>query len=115
MSMSSPIAVVAAYKFKPSVTESEMWALLREHRATVLAEGLRTAREPWVLQSYADPRQLLEIFEWKDEVSGRGAQDNPRVFAVWQKFATLCDHVGLSLAKTAEANAPFAHFKPVRL
>ncbi|MCE9593038.1 MAG: hypothetical protein K8S98_02495 [Planctomycetes bacterium] len=113
--MSSPMAVVAAYKFKSSVGESEMWALLREHRATIQAEGLGTAREPWVLQSYTDPRQLLEIFEWKDEAAGRAAPNNPRVFAVWQKFATLCDAVGLSLAKTAEANAPFAHFKPVRL
>ncbi|MCC6409678.1 MAG: hypothetical protein IT453_21165 [Planctomycetes bacterium] len=113
--MSEPIAVIAVYRFKASVTEHAMRALLLEHRATLVAEGLVSEREPWVLQSRVDAAELVEVFEWKDEAAGRSAGSNPRVLAVWAEFAAQCDTVGLSLAKTAEATAPFAHFKSWRM
>ena len=113
--MSEPLAVIAVYRFKASVGEDAIRELLREHRATLVAEALVTERAPWVLQSLSDPRELVEVFEWKDEAAGRGAASNPRVFAVWGKFAAQCETVGLSLAKTAEAAAPFAHFKSWRM
>lgn len=113
--MSEPVAVIAVYRFKSSTNEAAIRALLVEHRATLESEGLVTERKPWVFQSFADPLEIVEVFEWKDEAAGRSVERHPRVLAVWQKFATLCDTVGLSLAKTAEAAAPFAHFKSWRL
>ncbi|MBI5432682.1 MAG: hypothetical protein HZA52_07625 [Planctomycetes bacterium] len=113
--MSEPIAVIAVYRFKASVAEDAMRVLLVEHRATLVAEGLVSERTPWVLQSRVDPTELVEVFEWKDEAAGRAAGSNPRVLAVWGKFAAQCETVGLSLAKTAEAAAPFAHFKSWRM
>ena len=113
--MSQALAVIVSYKFKADVAEPDIHALLREHRRTVLAEGLGTARQPWVLQSLKDPRQYLEIFEWKDEAAGRGAAGNPHVFAVWTKFGQMCEKVGMSLGKIAEASQEFAHFRPVEV
>ncbi len=113
--MAEPICAVVVYAFKASTPEAAMWDLLREHRATLAAERLTTTREPWILQSYANSREVLEIFEWVDETAGRAAPQNPKVLAVWAKAASLCDSVGASLAKTAEVNAPFAHFRSVRI
>lgn len=113
--MSEPIAVIAVYRFKRSTSEAAIRALLVEHRATLTAEKLVSEREPWVFQSLTDPLQIVEVFEWKDEAAGRAAGANPRVAAVWAEFAALCERVGLSLAETAEARAPFAHFRSWRL
>jgi quinol monooxygenase YgiN len=109
--MSAPIAVIVVYRFKPSVSDDAIRALLVEHRSTLRAERLVTEREPWVLRSRVDRCEFVEVFEWRDEAAGRSAQANPRVQAVWGKFAAQCETVGLSLGKTAEAQHPFAHFE----
>jgi len=106
-----PHAVLATYRFKASTSIDDVRTLLRDHAAVLLEQGLRTPREPWILVSLSDPRQVLEVFEWVDATAADRAHENPAVMELWGRFGALADEVGVAPGALAEAGEPFPHFR----
>ena len=56
---------------------------------------------------------LVEMFEWASPAAIEEAHANPRVQAMWARFAACCDYVPLN--SLAEAGDMFAEFEPVHI
>lgn len=97
--------VIAAFRPKPG-REVDLLACVRDHLPILRAEGLATARPPIVLR--AADGTLLEIFEWVSPAAIDAAHANPRVLALWERYAACCDYV--TLADLAEAKQQFPSF-----
>jgi hypothetical protein len=101
--------VIVAYKPKPGKLD-DLLQLTREHLAILRAEGLATERSAIVGQAADDT--VVEVFEW--EAGGvEKAHTNPRVGALWSRYAQACDIVPLKML--AEAGDLFASFAPFDL
>jgi hypothetical protein len=99
--------VIVAYKPKPGKA-AELLQLSREHVPLLREERLSTDRTAIVCQ--AADETVVEIFEW--EAGGpEQAHTNPRVLALWERYAAACDYVPLSVLP--EAGQTFASFVPV--
>lgn len=110
-----PHAVLAVYRFKPTATREAIAGLLRDHARVLLEEKLRTPREPWVLESAEDPKQILEIFEWVDATAADRAHHNPSIQAMWGRFGALVDDLGLTPSQLKEAKERFPHFLSIKV
>lgn len=102
-----PVVYVGCYRPKPG-KEAELLALVRRHVPALRAEGLATERPATILRSFEDGT-ILEIAEWRSEEASRSAHDNPRVQALWEAFAEVCEF--LPLSALPECRRPFAHFE----
>jgi hypothetical protein len=102
-----PIAI-AVFRPKPG-KEDDLLACAHDHLPVLRGEGLATQRAPLVLR--ASDGSLLEIFEWVSEAAVEAAHSNPRVLALWERYAACCDYVTLS--DLPEAKAMFPHFELV--
>jgi hypothetical protein len=103
--MSEPQIAIIAYKPKPG-KESDLAQLMREHAAILRQEGLATDRP--VIACQAADSTVIEVFEWEANALEK-AHSNPRVRALWERYARPCDNVPLqSLPETA---LMFAGFK----
>ncbi len=109
--MSEPQTVLAVYRFKKSTSADDVRALLRDHARALLETKLRTKREPWVVQSLADPRFVIEVFEWVDPGAAERAHTTPAIQEIWGRFAALAEDVGIQLADVPEGKQRFAHFR----
>jgi hypothetical protein len=106
--MSIPRLVIVAYRPKAGKAN----ALLNEIRdlhPLLRSEGLATDREPTIMR--AADGTLIEVFEWASPAAIEEAHGNPRVQAMWGRFAAFCDY--LPLNALPEAAGPFAEFEPV--
>lgn len=103
-------AVIAAYRPKPG-KGSELRKLIRQHRRTLDAASLITARPTLLLRARSDGT-VLEIFEWKSAKAADKAHQNATVRKLWTKFAKIADFVPLS--SIAEADKVFSHFEALR-
>ena len=100
--------VIVAYRPKPG-KEDILLAEVRDHVHLLRSEGLATDRYPIVMR--AKGGAILEVFEWASPAAIEEAHSNPRVQAMWGRFANCCDYVPLnSLAEAAEM---FAEFEPL--
>jgi quinol monooxygenase YgiN len=102
--------VIVVYRPKPG-REAELLGLVREHVPALRADGLATAREPLVMR--AADGALVEIFEWTSAEAVEGAHHNPKVMAMWGRFAEVCDYA--TLADLPEAQRMFSPFESVEL
>ena len=109
-----PHAVLAIYRLKPTATRDAVLGLLRDHARVLLEEKLRTAREPYILESETDSRVIVEIFEWVDATAADRAHKNPAVQSMWGRFGALTDEVGLPPGSLPEAKEHFPHFVSLR-
>lgn len=103
-----PLVSIATYRPKPGCGES-LRNLLLDHTDLLRAEGLVTTRPSLLLS--AQDGTLLEIFEWVSGAAIDEAHDNPRVMERWEALSAACDYI--PLAELAEAQAPFAGFRPL--
>ena len=100
--------VIACYKPKPDRRDA-LRELVETHIPTLRAEGLITDRRP-ILMEAADGT-LIEVFEWRSSDAIQAAHANPRVLAMWEQFAQVCDYV--PVGTVAEAAVPFSEFTPL--
>jgi hypothetical protein len=56
---------------------------------------------------------MIEVFEWASPAAIEEAHSNPRVQAMWKRFAACCDYAPLNTL--AEAADLFAEFEPVEI
>lgn len=108
MTQPIPRIVIVACRPKPGKA-AQLLSEVRDHHPLLRSEGLATDRAPVVMQ--AADGTVLEVFEWASAAAIEEAHGNPRVQAMWARFAAVCDYVPLS--GLAEAAALFAEFSPV--
>ena len=112
--MSVPRLVIVAYRPKPG-QEPVLLAELRDHVHVLRSEGLATDRP--VIHMRAKDGTLVEVFEWASPAADgvialtpiEQAHANPRVSAMWERFAACCDYVPLNTL--SEAGDLFAEFE----
>ena len=54
---------------------------------------------------------LIEVFEWRSPAAIEAAHTNPRVLAMWERYAQVCDYV--PVGTVPEAAELFAEFTPL--
>lgn len=108
--MSIPRMVIVAYRPKPG-KEEVLLSEVRDHVHLLRSEGLATDRPATVMR--ARDGTLVEVFEWASPAAIAEAHSNPRVQAMWGRFAACCDTIPLS--SLAEAGEMFAEFEAVDL
>lgn len=104
--MSIPRIVIVAYRPKPG-KEQVLLAEVRDHVPLLRSEGLATDRHP--VHMRAKDGTVVEVFEWASPAAIEQAHANPRVQAMWSRFAACCDYVPLNTL--AEAGDMFAEFE----
>ena len=104
--MPIPRIVIAAYRPKPGQA-MVLFAEVRDHHPLLRSEGLATDRKPVIMTSRAGV--IIEVFEWASPDAIEEAHHNPRVQAMWARFAACCDYVPLNTL--AEAGNLFAEFE----
>lgn len=102
------VMVIALFRPRPG-KEADLMACMRDHQPVLRAEGLVTDRPAYVMR--AADGTLLEVFEWRSQASIDAAHQNPRVHALWARYAACCDYV--TLGDLAEAKEMFPGFAPV--
>jgi hypothetical protein len=103
--MPIPRIVIVAYRPKPG-QDAVLAAEVRDHHPLLRSEGLATDRKPVVMQ--AADNVIVEMFEWASADAIAEAHHNPRVQAMWKRFAACCDYVPLNaLPETANLFAEF--------
>ncbi len=108
--MSEAITRIAISAYRPEDgKEQVLLSEVRDHHPLLWSEGLVTGRQPIILR--AKDGTILEIFEWASPAAIEEAHDNPRVTAMWERFARCCDYVPLS--DLSEAALLFAEFEPL--
>ncbi len=100
--------VIACYKPKPD-RAAALRELVESHIPTLRAERLITDRAPMLME--AGDGTLIEVFEWRSTEAIQAAHANPRVLAMWERFAQVCDHV--PVGRVPEAAVPFSEFTPM--
>jgi quinol monooxygenase YgiN len=108
--MTIPRLVIVAYRPKPGKADI-LLAEVRDHVHLLRSEGLATDRHPVVMR--AKDGTIIEVFEWASPAAIAEAHTNPRVQAMWGRFAACCDYTPLNTL--AEAAALFAEFEPVEI
>ena len=108
--MSIPRMVIVAYRPKAG-KDAVLLSEVRDHVHLLRSEGLATDRPATVMR--AKDGSLIEIFEWASPAAIEEAHANPRVQAMWARFAACCDYVPLN--SLAEAGEMFAEFEPVHI
>jgi hypothetical protein len=105
-----PRLVIVAYRPKPGKADL-LDAELRDHVHLLRSEGLATDRHPVLMR--AKDGTMIEVFEWASPAAIEEAHANPRVQAMWARFAQCCDYVPLNTL--FEAADLFAEFEPVEI
>ena len=108
--MTIPRVVIVAYRPKPGQGEA-LLAEVRDHHHLLRSEGLATDRRPIVMR--AKDGTILEVFEWASPAAIEEAHSNPRVQAMWARFARCCDYAPLNSLE--EAAGMFAEFEPLEI
>ena len=101
--------VIVAFKPRPG-READLPQLAAEHLPLLRAEGLVTSRAGITMQ--AADGTVVEVFEWASPAAIEAAHANPRVQALWQRYAEVCEYV--PLASVPEAAHLFSEFSPVQ-
>jgi quinol monooxygenase YgiN len=108
--MTIPRIVIAAYRPKPG-REEALLSEVRDHHHLLRSEGLATDRRPIVMRT--KDGTILEVFEWASPAAIEEAHSNPRVQAMWARFAKCSDYVPLNSLE--EAAGMFAEFEPLEI
>lgn len=89
--------------------EATLEALVRNHHAELLEEGLATERKP-ILMRAADG-SVIEVFGWKSKEAIEQAHHNERVQKMWAEYAEVCEFS--QVGNLAEAGEMFSEFTPL--
>lgn len=108
--MSIPRTVIVAYRPKAG-KEDVLLSEVRDHHPLLRSEGLATDRHPFVMQ--AADGTIVEVFEWASPAAIQQAHHNPRVGAMWGRFAACCDIV--PLGQLSEVANLFAEFDALEI
>ena len=108
--MSVPRTVIVAYRPKAG-KEDVLLSEVRDHVPFLRSEGLATDRHPIVMR--AKNGTIIEVFEWASAAAIQEAHGNPRVHAMWGRFAACCDYAPLN--SLAEVSDLFAEFESVHI
>ena len=112
MTIPRPIPRIAIACYRPKRgKEDVLLAEVRDHHHFLRSEGLATDRHPIVMR--AKDGTIIEVFEWASPAAIEEAHQNPRVQAMWGRFALCCDYV--PVASLPEAAGLFADFEPVEI
>lgn len=110
MSTSIPRIVISAYRPEPG-KEEVLLSEVRDHHPLLWSEGLVTGREPVIMR--AKDGTVIEVFEWASTAAIEEAHENPRVNAMWERFAKCCDYIPLK--DLPEAEVLFSEFEPLSI
>lgn len=102
--------VIVCYRPKAGQADA-LVELMRTHVSILRDEHLVTARAPITMQ--ASDGTVVEVFEWVSAEAIASAHGNPRVQAMWGRFAGVCDYV--PIAEVPEAAKLFSDFSPLAL
>jgi hypothetical protein len=102
--------VIVAYRPRPG-QEDRLLELTREHVPILRGEGLATERPAYAMR--AADGTIVEVFEWTSLEAVTTAHENPKVQALWGRYAQACEYV--KLTDLAEAHSLFAGFEPITL
>ena len=102
------IIVVVAYRPKLG-HEGELLEIVRSRVPILRKQGLVTDRVPVIMR--AKDGTIIEVSEWKSHKAIEEAHQNPRVLAMWDKFAAVCDCIPLNMVP--ESATMFAGFEPI--
>jgi hypothetical protein len=94
--MSASVTSLAHYRVKPGC-EEEFLGILDSHTATLRELELVTDREVEVYlgtERGVDGPFIIEVFDWADEDAAARAHTHPRISAVWESMAPLCEERG---------------------
>ena len=91
--MTIPRLVIVAYRPKPG-KDAVLLAEVRDHVHLLRSEGLATDRHATVMR--AKDGAIIEVFEWASPAAIEEAHSNPRVQAMWGRFAACCDYAPLN-------------------
>lgn len=108
MSKPIPRIVISAYRPEPG-KEQVLLSEVRDHHSLLWSEGLVTSRDPVIMR--AKDGTVLEVFEWASPAAIEEAHENPRVKAMWERFAKCSDYVPLN--DLAESAVLFSEFEPL--
>ena len=86
-----------------------MLDLVRNRVPTLAKEGLVADRRPVIMR--ARDGTVIEVSEWKSAEAIEAAHQNEKVWAMWNRFAELCDCIPLK--ELPEADEMFAGFEPL--
>ena len=101
--------VIVAYRPRPG-RDAALEALTREHIPYLRELGLVTERAPIAMRNAQGV--VVEVFEWRDGAV-EAAHADPKVHALWARYAEVCDYV--PLRELPEAAELFATFQPITL
>jgi len=100
--------VIAVYTPKAG-KHDELLSVMRDHVPELRALGYVT-HNPWTKLRASDGT-MLEIFEWASTEAVHKAHQDPKVHALWGRFAACSDIT--TLAKCPWSATEFPHFTPV--
>lgn len=100
--------VIAVYRPRPG-RQADLEAVVARHWHTLSAQGLVTAREPFVMR--AVDGTLVEVFEWLSTEAIEQAHQNAEVQKLWEAFNAVAEYV--PIAEVPEAKQVFSEFKAV--
>jgi hypothetical protein len=98
--------VIAVYQPKCD-KHVELVGCVRSHMEALREEDL--VSDVGSLMLRAQDGSIIEIFEWKSDEALSASHRNPKVRALWARFAECCKPG--TLATLPEAMEPFPHFE----
>lgn len=104
------VMVVACYKPKPDQAPA-LLDLMKTHLPVLRAEGL--VDDGPSMCGRANDGTVVEIFCWKSQEAIDKAHENPKVQAMWNDYAKVCDYV--AIADVEGAKGLFTALTPVEL
>jgi hypothetical protein len=102
--------VIVAYKPREG-KDAELLGLVREHVPVLRGLGMVTERQPYIMRS--KDGVILEVFEWKSEVTHEQMHTNPVILEMWGRFEKACEYV--TLPSIPECQGLFASFESASL
>lgn len=104
------VMVIACYRPGPGKDDA-LLALMKTHLPVLRAQGL-VGEAPSLCGRAADGT-IVEVFTWKSQAAIDAAHENPKVLAMWDKFAEVCDYT--AIADVDGAKDLFTPLTPVEL
>jgi len=104
------MGIIAIACYKPNKGKKDILKkIIKNHSKILLKENLLTKRPPIILDTKNGI--IIEIFEWKSDISKAKAHKNIKILKHWDKIEKNSKSVRLS--EIQEAKDIYANFQPI--
>jgi len=93
--------------------QTQFVALLVEAEKVMRAENLITSGPILRMRSIANPKLIMEVYEWVDDKAFDRAQNTPSLLAVWGKFESVWEDGGFGVNRFPESSQPWAQYEAI--